>query len=169
MVRVAEFEKVSVEQFTIDIVDKCGEQLKSMGVIATDCYKNVAIPERGTKGSACYDFVSPVSFKLEHGESIIIPTGIRAKIEEGWVLNAYPRSGLGFKTHVRLANTVGIIDSDYYNADNEGHIMIKLVADKPIEVKAGDRFAQGMFTMFGITYSDNADKERTNGFGSTGK
>lgn len=156
MLRIAKFEKVSEEQFNKDI-------------IAGAEYSNVQLPQRSTKGSACYDFVSTVSFSLNAGESIVIPTGIRAKIEDGWVLNLYPRSGLGFKTHMYLANTVGIIDSDYYNADNEGHIMIKVVADKPLTINAGERFAQGMFTLFGITYDDNADSERTNGLGSTGK
>lgn len=159
---VAQFKNVSYEQFEKD--------MKKLGLQNVEvAYDNVKIPKRVTTGSAGYDFVSPISFTLYHGESIIIPTGIRCLIDESWVLNIYPRSGLGFKTHVRLANSVGIIDSDYYYADNEGHIMIKLVADKPIEVKAGDRIAQGVFTEYGITVDDNATESRHGGIGSSGE
>ncbi len=63
-----------------------------------------------------------MAFELKPGETIKIPTGIRVKINDGWVLKLYPRSGLGFKFRVQMNNTVGIIDSDYYNSDNEGHI-----------------------------------------------
>lgn len=159
---VAQFKKVSYEQFEKD--------MKELGLKNVEvAYNNVKIPKRATTGSAGYDFVSPIGFTLYHGESIIIPTGIRCLIDESWVLNIYPRSGLGFKTHVRLANSVGIIDSDYFYADNEGHIMIKLVADKPIEVKAGDRIAQGVFTEYGITVDDNATESRHGGMGSSGE
>ena len=96
-------------------------------------------------------------------------------MEYGWVLKEYPRSGLGFKTGIHMANTCGIIDADYYNADNEGHIMIKLVNDSSlsdiVKFEAGDAFCQGIFVQFGVTYDDNEyDKGiRKNGFGSTDK
>ena len=74
------------------------------------------------------------------GESIKVPTGIRAEMEEGWVLKCYPRSGLGFKFRLQLNNTVGIIDSDYFYSDNEGHIFAKLTNDskegKTVSLKA---------------------------------
>ena len=102
-----------------------------------------------------------------------IPTGIRAKIDDGWVLKLYPRSGLGFKFRLQLNNTVGIIDSDYYNSKNEGHIMVRITndtnEDKTIELHRGDGFCQGIFVEYGITYSDDADGERDGGFGSTGR
>ena len=105
------------------------------------------------------------------GETIKIPTGIRCKMEDGWVLKIYPRSGLGFKYRLQLNNTVGIIDSDYYYSDNEGHIMIKVTNDsnenKTVEVQKGQGFAQGIFVEFGITYDDDTTDERNGGFGST--
>ena len=162
MKAIAKFEKVSREQFNKDFLKNVTYKCDY------DVYENVKLPVRSSTGSAGYDFVSPIGFSLGHGESIIIPTGIRCKINEGWVLNIYPRSGLGFKTHVRLANTVGIIDSDYYNADNQGHIMVKLVAEKPVHLDIGDRFCQGVFTPYGITEDDECETERTGGFGSTG-
>jgi dUTP pyrophosphatase len=103
--------------------------------------------------------------------SVTIPTGIRCKIDEGWVLQIYPRSGHGFKYGVHLANSCGIIDEDYYGADNEGHIQVKLVNDsllkKQIELAQGDGFCQGVFVPYGITVDDEANAKRVGGFGST--
>ncbi len=132
------------------------------------------MPKRATSGSAGYDFYAPGYVTLKTGNSVLIPTGIRAKIDEGWVLSVYPRSGLGFKHRVQLDNTVGIIDADYYGADNEGHIMIKLSCDAhevghTVYIEKGDGFAQGIFTQFGITVDDAAGDKRTGGFGSTDK
>ena len=89
------------------------------------------------------------------------------------MLHLYPRSGLGFKYRLQLNNTVGIIDSDYYNSDNEGHIFAKITNDsnegKTLELKAGEGFMQGIFLEYGITQDDEADGVRTGGFGSTGR
>ena len=131
------------------------------------------MPARATRGSAGYDFYSPLEFTLEPGKTIKIPTGIRAEMEEGWVLKLYPRSGLGFKYRLQLNNTVGIIDSDYFNSDNEGHIMAKITNDskenKVLQLKAGDGFMQGIFVQFGITVDDEAEGVRNGGFGSTSR
>ena len=83
----------------------------------------------------------------------------------------YPRSSIGFKYQVGLANTTGIIDSDYYNGDNEGHIMVKLVnhGDKVFSVNEGEKIVQGIFLQYGITVDDDANGERKGGLGSTGK
>ena len=100
-----------------------------------------------------------------------MPTGIRVKIDEGWWLGCLPRSGLGFKYRMQLNNTMGVIDSDYYHSDNEGHIFAKITNDsnegKELEIKAGDGFLQAIFIPYGITYSDNADGVRNGGMGST--
>ena len=79
-------------------------------------------PKRATSGSAGYDFYAPCGISLKPGETVKVLTGIRARIDEGWVLTLYPRSGLGFRYRLQLNNTVGVIDSDYYGSDNEGHI-----------------------------------------------
>ena len=157
MKRIAQFEKVSKEEY---LKDGCLQE-----------YADIILPKRGTSGSAGYDFFSPIAFTLEAGQTIKIATGVRVKIDEGWVLSLYPRSSLGFKYKLRLDNTVVIIDSDYYNAENQGHIFIKLTncGDKPLTVEKGKAFAQGIFTEFGITYDDEADGIRTGGFGSTDK
>lgn len=159
MNHVAKFEKISLNEWSKQR--------------PTEEYDKIILPRRATVGSAGYDFYAPFPFTLKPNESLIIPTGIRVLIDEGWVLNIYPRSGLGFKYRLRLDNTVGIIDSDYYNALNEGHIMIKITNEtndnKTIEIKEGEAFAQGVFLMYGITYDDNTIDKRTGGFGSTTK
>ena len=160
MQRIAEFMKVSRAQFEGD-----------WEFDTPAPYDELRLPHRGTSGSAGYDFYSPINFTLAPGEFIKIPTGIRARIDEGWVLTLYPRSGQGFKYRLQMYNTVGVIDSDYFGADNEGHIHIKIVnaneEGKTLTVRQGEAFAQGIFLPFGITMDDNASEKRTGGFGST--
>ena len=134
-------------------------------------YEEIRLPRRATRGSAGYDFLAPFSFTLKPGETIKIPTGIRVKIDEEWVLKIYPRSGLGFKYRLQMNNTVGIIDSDYFNSDNEGHIFIKMTNDtnegRTLEIARGTGFAQGIFIEYGITADDEAEGVRNGGLGST--
>ena len=166
MKTVAEFEKINIKLFK--------DELKRLGYDSEDpgaAYEALKMPRRATSGSAGYDFCSPVAFTLEPGESKVVPTGIRAKIEEGWFLMIVPRSGLGFKYRLRLDNTVGIIDSDYYFSDNEGHIQIKLTNEglegKTLCISAGERFAQGIFLPYGVAAGDTASGVRNGGMGST--
>lgn len=166
---IAKFEKVSFEQFFKDMMDTFG----MLDNTIEETYKNIKLPKRATTGSAGYDFYSPINFELKPGETIKIPTGIRCLMDENWVLQIYPRSGLGFKYRLQLDNTVGIIDSDYSNSDNEGHIFIKITNDsneeKKVKVDAGSGFAQGIFLPYGITVDDDTDGIRNGGFGSTGR
>lgn len=157
MKRIAQFFKVSKEVFN-SVCDK-------------EVYEDIMLPARATAGSAGYDFFAPFDFELNPGESITIPTGIRAKIDEGFVLKIYPRSGLGFKYRLTLNNTVGIIDSDYFYAENQGHILIKMTncGNDLLKIEKGRGFAQGIFLEYGITIDDNATSIRTGGFGSTDK
>ena len=165
--RVAKFEKVSDKRFIQDW------QKEFMGSEewAKVVYDHIKMPQRATKFSAGYDFYSPFDFTLQPGDTIKIPTGIRCGMNTDWVLMIYPRSGLGFKYQISLANTVGIVDADYYFSDNEGHIFIKLVnrGDKEVHIKSGEAFAQGIFMQYGITEDDKVEVERNGGFGSTDK
>ena len=124
-----------------------------------------------TAGSAGYDFFLTLPIVLRPGESIKVPTGIRARMDVNWVLQIYPRSGLGFKYRLQMNNTVGIIDSDYFYSDNEGHIFIKILNDsreeKTLELAEGMAFAQGIFMEYGITEDDDVTESRNGGFGST--
>ena len=131
---------------------------------------DIPLPCRATQGAAGYDFVCPTDFHLLPGETVLLPTGIRAWMEPGWVLMLFPRSSLGFKHRLMLCNTVGVVDSDYFHARNEGHILVKLTnaGDHPVDITRGERFCQGIFLPYGLTREDRADAERTGGFGSTG-
>lgn len=174
MNRIAQFEKVSFNQFISDFIDTFEEfdYSKPSNVdILKHAWENIKLPKRSTVSSAGYDFCSPIDFELSPGEEIKIPTGIRCKMDADWVLMIYPRSSIGFKYQIGLANTTGIIDSDYYNSDNQGHIMVKLVnhGSKMFSVNEGDKIVQGVFLPYGITVDDNVNEERNGGFGSTGR
>ena len=168
MNRIAQFEKVSFNEFFNAWKNIFPNDNKDT---IKDIYNSIKLPIRATKGSAGYDFFSPIPFNLSSNETILMPTGVRIKIEEGWFLGVFPKSGLGFKYRLSLNNTVGIIDSDYFNADNEGHIFIKMTncGDKPLTVEKGKAFAQGVFVEYGITVDDECEGLRTGGFGSTDK
>lgn len=168
MKRIARFERVSRKQFEKDFLDT----FAGSEAACAEAWEKISLPKRATAGSAGYDFMTPVAITLAPGESIKVPTGVRAAMEEGWVLQIYPRSGLGFKYRLQLNNTVGIVDSDYYHSDNEGHIFVKLTNDsregKTLSLEAGSGFAQGIFMEFGITEDDQVETIRNGGFGSTG-
>ena len=171
MVEMAQFEKVSFEQFKKDvqanIIEATNEEL------LRQVYDTIELPTQSTSGSAGYDFKSFCWFRLEKGQTVIVPTGIKAFIEPGWFLGLYPRSGLGFKYRLQLDNTVGIIDSDYYNnPKNEGHIIVKItndtnLVDNTLTINPGDKFCQGIFQPYGVVYNNKAEGTRTGGFGST--
>ncbi len=152
-----QFYKISKEQFEKDF-----EGINDMSIIK--------LPKRGTEDSAGYDFFSPFGFTLEPGDVIKIPTGIKVEMPKRNYLCIVPRSSLGFKFFLRLANTEGVIDSDYFNnAKNEGHIWIKIrnEGDVPMSISEGEAIAQGIFANYYITDDDDAKNTRKGGIGST--
>ena len=173
------FEKVSFEQFRKDWLDAFADYYDELDssenrALIRIIYDDIQLPKRSTKGSAGYDFFVPNHVFIPHNEAVLIPTGIRCQIDDGWFLAIMPRSGMGFKTGIRLANTFGVIDADYYNANNEGHIMIKyinesMLGNRGVTIEKGKAFAQGIFLPYGITCDDDASGERHGGFGSTDK
>ena len=176
--RIAKFEKIRFEIFKEDFK----KNLESYFPNITDekiqeIYDNIKLPKRGTAGAAGYDIFSPIDADLPFGESVVIPTGLRCRIDNGWDLELLPRSGGGFKYGIRLANTSGVIDCDYYSSSRDGHIMVKLVnndeatntSKKPFALETGKGFAQGLFRIYGITEDDDATEQRIDGFGSTDK
>lgn len=170
---VAKFEKVSYEQFRMDMNETFKGMLSYSDIEIENIYNNIQLPTRATKGSAGYDFKSPVNFTLEPNQTIKLPTGIRVIIDESWVLKIYPRSSLGFKYRLQLNNGTGVVDSDYAHSDNEGHIFIKLTNDtnenRTLEINQGDGIVQGIFVEYGITVDDECENVRIGGIGSTGK
>lgn len=187
--RIAKFEKVSFETFLTEFkpiwiaITKANQGIKAGDSFAYNeeqliadakvVYDNIKLPKRATKGSAGYDFSFPYgTTELNPGVSVLIPTGIKCEIAEGWVLKEYPRSSLGFNYRIQLDNTVGIIDSDYYNnPKNEGHIMIKITNDSrehmTCVLETGSNFCQGIFVPYGITIDDDVIATRKGGIGST--
>lgn len=154
---IARFEHVSAAQYGADA------PADAMPVEA------IPLPRRATVGSAGYDFVCPADVTLSPGDAVTIPTGIRCEMEPGWVLLIFPRSGLGFKHQLSLANTVGVIDSDYFGAANEGHILVRIVnrGDHAFSIARGERFCQGIFLPHGLAEEEDVQAARQGGFGST--
>ncbi len=157
--KLAKFSKVSHSQYILATSN------------SSDIYDGILLPRRATTASAGYDFFAPTDIVLAPGESVKVATGIRAYMPDNWVLLILPRSGLGFKYRLRLDNTVGVIDADYYDSSNEGHIFIKLTNEgaQPLQVKSGTAFAQGIFTQYMLTEDDCVESVRDGGMGSTTK
>lgn len=141
------------------------------GFMVAKGFNNIALPTRKTTGSAGYDFSTIEDLVIKPGEIVLAKTGVKAYMQDDEVLKIYPRSSLAVKKKVNLANNVGIIDSDYFeNEDNDGHIMIPLhnFGSDTITIKNGERIAQGIFQKYLVADKDEADAIRSGGFGSTG-
>ena len=133
--------------------------------------RGITVPQRKTKASAGYDLEAAASVVLVPHAVTVVPTGLKAYMEEDEYLSIFIRSGLAFKQGLMLANGTGIVDSDYYNnPDNEGHIMIAYynTADTPYHVEKGERIGQGIFMKYLTVDDDSAAGIRTGGIGSTG-
>lgn len=153
----AKFEKVSYGQFA-----PYGDET---------AYNAIKLPRRATSKSAGYDFYLPTNLTVKPSETVTVATGIRVLMPDDWCLMIYPRSGLGFKFRLKLNNTVGIIDADYSDSDNEGHIFVRMTneSDKTLELASGSAFAQGVFTRYLLTEDDEVTELRNGGLGSTSK
>ena len=176
------FEKITREQWMKDMVNLYSfdplfeplleETLEKINKL----YDGIKLPKRATKYSAGYDFYASGDGVIPTEHAGIILTGIRwvcdKEEDKNKVLQIYPRSGIGFRTGVRLMNTVGIIDADYWGGNNEGHIMVKLYnpMNASFEVKDGEAIVQGVITEY-HTCDDEEEivEKRTGGMGSTDK
>ena len=168
------FEKVSVkeqkkflEQFFVSRSSKVNSALEYID-------KELALPGRSSAKSCGYDFRLPVDVEIQPNSQVLIATFIKAEIDDDKVLELYPRSSYGIKKGLELANTVGIIDADYYNnEDNEGHIMICMrnTTSKPVHLERGDKFVQGIIKRYFLMDGDEygVGKARKGGIGSSGK
>ena len=166
---MSRFEKVSFEQWKAD----CGvkgipdEELK-------EWYNAIPMPHQATAGSAGMDFFMPFNLDFESGSRMKIATGMRwitDDNERDRVLLIVPRSGLGFKYGLRLPNTIGVIDSDYCEAENEVHILVcfENPSDVNVKLEAGKPFVQGIIVRYEVPEGAASDEARTGGFGSTSK
>jgi dUTP pyrophosphatase len=129
------------------------------------------LPKRATEGSAGYDLSSIEEVIINPKEIKLIPTGLKVCMPKNEVLLVYPRSSLAIKKGLLMSNSVGVIDSDYYNnQNNEGHIMVPLlnITDQKVKIEKGERIAQGIFTQFQkIDEEEITNQERKGGFGSS--
>lgn len=167
------FEKVSLDQFSKDYIKCKGwssdrELSEDEAKEIIQVWENIKLPKRSTKYSAGYDFYIPYKQFFPSTNAILIPTGIRFKCDDDKFLMCVPRSGLGFKYQMRLANSVGIIDKDYYDSSNEGHIMCKVCCSKDFTLEEGKALMQGIILPYFKIDDDNSDEVRDGGFGSTG-
>ena len=138
-----------------------------------DEYKTcLKLPKRSTAKSAGYDFYAVNDVLCESHKITMIPTGIKAKMEDDETLLLFNRSSNPKKKGLIILNGVGVVDSDYYgNSDNDGEIagLFYNMRDEDVVINAGDKIMQGIFVKYAITEDDKAEGERTGGFGSTGK
>ena len=138
--------------------------------------KGINLPVRKTKYAAAYDVeaaeeVVLPSFK-QGMKPTLIPTGLKAYMQSDEVLLIVPRSSGPKKQGISFPHNVGVIDSDYYNnSDNEGHIFVQCInlKDEDVVIKKGEAVAQAIFQKYLTVDDDNAEGERTGGFGSTDK
>lgn len=133
-------------------------------------YQSIALPQRATEGSAGYDLFAADEYIFAPFEQKAVASGVRCQMKKNFVLFVLPKSGLGVKYNLRLANTVGVVDSDYYGADNEGHLIVHLInGEKPLTIKKGQAYAQAIFLKFYKAKEQKPKGKRLGGFGSTGK
>lgn len=154
------FEKISYQQFEKDFSKNVN-------------YEDIKLPERKTLSSAGYDFFLPSALNIEPNEIVKISTGIKVCLDYNEFLSIVVKSSLGIKYNLRMCNQIGIIDSDYYNNDeNEGHIIIFLKNEgkETINIEQGKGFVQGILLNYlTVTNEEKVDKIRKGGFGSTDK
>ena len=169
MKKVAQFEKVSYEQFRNDMIDTFDNFYSEDEI--KDIYNGIELPIRATKYSAGHDIKIPFKKSVQVGCTLKIPTGIRCKMREDNVMFIFPRSSLGIKKGMTITNTVPVIDADYYNAKNEGHIFIciKNNGNELLVLNQNDAFSQAVFVPFGVADDEAITTERTGGIGSTSK
>lgn len=132
------------------------------------------MPARKTSRSAGYDICLPEDCEIPAGKTVLLPTGVKAYMQDDEYLGIHIRSSVAIKRGLRLVNNIGVIDADYYNnPDNEGHIMVALFnsGDETVKLAKDERIAQGIFYKY-LTTDDDAESEkedRSGGIGSTGK
>lgn len=162
---IARFHRVSTSQYREGLAAHHHE------VAAALPLEELPLPRRATAHSAGYDFFSPVEAVILPGETVTVPTGLRVEMAPGWVLVIVPRSSLGIRHHLFLPNTMGVIDGDYFQADNEGHLFVPIRNDghAPFHLEKQMRFCQGIFLPYGVAEEEAPLEERSGGFGSTGK
>ena len=158
--------------FEIDEIEKI-DKTRGFEVVSDNHRKTqeeITLPTRGTSKSAGYDFYSPISIEIQPNQKVCLWSDVKAYMREGEVLLLFIRSSIGIKKGLRLSNSTGVIDSDYFsNEDNDGNIGIALhnYTDKVVIIEKGERVCQGVFVPFLVADNGNTDTKRNGGIGST--
>lgn len=166
------FAKVDFESFESDVKKFYSDHIDQETL--RKAWGEIQLPERKTQYSCGYDVRTPINIVLAPHTSVIVPTGIRTIFSEDemrtWCLKLYARSSIGIKDKVIVTNSVGLVDADYYLAENSGDMLLALtnIGNEIRKYKAGDRICQAVFEIYGLTSDDKAVGVRTNGVGSTG-
>lgn len=164
------FEKVSYGTFLAGCIES-GHQIDPWELKRV--YEEMELPKQGSAHSAGMDLFAPFTFTLGPDEEMVIPTGMRWRTditERDRVMLIVPRSGLAFKTGMHLVNTIGVIDADYCDAENEGHILVKIHnphKEKTLFITEGKAFVQAIIVPYMICAGAFSEEARTGGFGST--
>jgi len=165
--KIRGFEFVSKEQFIKDVSELYFFPVE----VIKEIYENLKLPKRATAKSAGYDIYSPIAFELKPGEDIKLPTGFKVYMQDDEWIGFLPRGGHGFKYYIRLANTEGVGDTDYYNnKKNEGHYFVKIrnEGNRTWRIERGEAIAQAIFQKYLLADNDTfTGKERVGGFDST--
>ncbi len=170
---VARFEKVSLDTFIEDLLfaheKAVGNDVTKDNIIknAKEFHDDIILPKRATTGSAGYDFFLPANMAF-HLPAKVIATGVRCQIEEGYFLKLVPKSGLSRSHGTKFLDTVGIIDSDYYNSPNGGHITADMYTERPLTLQKGRAFMQGIILPYYLAEEEQVTATRNGGYGSTG-
>lgn len=150
-------------------------KLRGFEVVRDDMRKtegDIKLPTRATAQSAGYDFYLPCDvIILPYSSTGIIPTDVKAYMQEGEVLMLYIRSSIGIKKGIVLSNNTGVIDCDYFsNPDNDGNIEVALrnESDETVTLHKGERIMQGVFIKYLVADGDEATETRNGGFGHSG-
>ena len=125
------------------------------------------LPERQTKASAGYDFYVIEDVEIPAYGTVMLPTNVKAYMQEDEVLMLYARSSLAIKRGLILQNTTGIIDSDFF--PHEIKVALRNTTDKPVKLLKNERCAQGIFLKYLVSDNGNLDNTRDGGIGSTRK
>lgn len=145
-------------------------KVRGFELITTYADRSELLPKRETKHAAGYDLKVAESMEIAPGDIKLVPTGLKAYMQDGEVLYLYDRSSNPRKKGLVLINSVGVIDGDYYgNQANEGHIFaqMKNISDQTVKLEVGERIVQAVFAPYLLADGDQADGIRVGGFGST--
>lgn len=132
---------------------------------------SVPVPKYETPGSAGFDLAASADLTIEPGQIALVPTGLVIEVPAGHFLGIFARSSTPLKRGLVVANGVGVVDSDYCGPEDEIRVQVMNVTRAPVEIRRGDRLAQGVVIPFARVDWEDTDapaRPSRGGFGSTG-